>query len=307
MTYAPQDLMDVRSYVMGKTGLTAVECGIVGDPAHAETGGYHEGNDDLMAAGVFYTDYSKADSSRDRPGSNAASALDVGLYWDDSAGGRNRAIAFSNWVADKLTQGDPRLNDMRGMNWTPDGVNKRRIDRLYNNFQTTSSSDSVDIHTHFEWFRDSEGRRSRLDNFLGLVKEFFGDVPPPAPSLPLEERMPDTQLPKGFDQNDTVLMGFPTTEAHGVTLCIDTGKQPHPTDPTQPDVDVLDAWFRVVAHSAVDANGSWGVIQVIKCNSQKRRVDYSWPATANVDRVSIRRIPAFTGDLGLVPASVMKF
>lgn len=306
MTYAPQDLQDTRAYVMSKTGLTAVECGIVGDPAHAATGGYHEGNDDLMAAGVLYTDYSKADSPRDRPGSNAASALDVGLFWDQ---GSQAAINFSLWVRDKLLANDPRCADMRGMNYTPDGSTKRRVDRLYNNFQVTSSTDSVDIHTHFEFFRDSEGRRSRNDNFLGLVKEYFGDlqpVPPPAPVLPLEERMPDTQIPHGFDQNDTVILSFPTTEAHGVTIAIDTGKQPN-ADPSLPDVDVTDAWFRVVAHGATDANGTWGAIQTIKCNSAKRRVDYSWAASASIDHVSIRRIPAFDGDLGRLPASVMKF
>jgi hypothetical protein len=53
------------------------------------------------------------------------------------------------------------------MIYTPDGKTVARWDRL----GKRSTGDSSHLwHTHLSFFRDSEGRRDRDDNFLGLLK-----------------------------------------------------------------------------------------------------------------------------------------
>lgn len=166
MTYAPDDLLAVRRYVLTQTALPGDAVGIVGDPAHASTGGYHEGNDDLARAGRLTSDYSKRQSSRDRPGSNAASALDNGDF--DHGGKTLRQL--SQFLVARCVAGDPRCRDIREIIYTPDGQSVRRWDAL--GMSTTGDSSHL-YHTHTSFFRDSEGRRDRLDNYLGLLVEFF--------------------------------------------------------------------------------------------------------------------------------------
>lgn len=163
MTYAPQDLKDIRDYVMRHTGITDFNAmGIVGDPAHAASGGYHEGNDDLARVGRLDSDYSKRQSPRDRPGSNAASAMDIG-QWPG-------LHAFSNALAASMLAGDHRLNDIRELIYTPDGRTVRRVDRL----GKSDTGDSSHLtHSHLSFFRDSEGRRSSTANFYGWLVEYL--------------------------------------------------------------------------------------------------------------------------------------
>ena len=180
MTNAPDDLLAVRRAVMEQTGLTAVECGIVGDSVHAETGGYHEGKADLVRVGVFGpagvtlsgTPQSRTDYSvrliRDRSAAtDDASALDIGLAWSDEAGGRPAAIRFTSLMVADLKAATPGTEPLRAMNYSPDGSLKRRIDKE-NDLAAEVSSDTVDIHTHFEFYRDTEGQRDGA--FLALVK-----------------------------------------------------------------------------------------------------------------------------------------
>lgn len=169
MTYAPADLLAVRQYVMGHTGLDASSVGIAGDPAHASSGGYHEGNDDLANAGRLDSDYSKRESPRDRPGSNAASAEDIGDFNRDGKTLRQLSL----FVVAKCQAGDPRCNDIREIIYTPDGSAVRRFDRL--GIRSTGDSSHL-YHTHLSFFRDSEGRRAGDGNFLGLLREFFEGV-----------------------------------------------------------------------------------------------------------------------------------
>jgi hypothetical protein len=169
MTNAPADLLAVRRAVMALTGVSdPADMGIVGDEAHAASGGYHEGRDSLTRAGVVNTDYSVVEYARDRAGlTDSASAFDMALAWSPRAGGRAAAIRATNLLVDDLRGGHPSMGCVRAMNYTPDGTAKRRIDRR-NGFAVTSSGDSVDIHTHFEFFRDTEGQRAGA--FLDLVR-----------------------------------------------------------------------------------------------------------------------------------------
>lgn len=166
MTYAPADLLAVRQYLMAQTGLPANALGIPGDPDHADTGGYHEGNDDLARVGRLSTDYSKRESPRDRPGSNAASALDIGDFVRGAVSLRSLTLGL---VA-ACRRGDPRTADVREVIYTPDGSTVRRFDRL--GIRTTGDSSHL-FHTHISFFRDSEGRRDRPDNVLGLLAELI--------------------------------------------------------------------------------------------------------------------------------------
>lgn len=167
MTYAPADLLAVHRYIRRMTGLPADAVGIVGDDAHAASGGYHIGNDGLSRAGRLASDYSKRESPRDRPGSNAASALDIGDF--RLADGRTQRDLAAFEVA-ACRRGDPRANAIREIIWSPDGSTVRRWDRL--GIRSTGD-DSHRFHGHRSFFRDSEGRRDRPDSYLGLLVEFF--------------------------------------------------------------------------------------------------------------------------------------
>lgn len=185
MTYAPTDLMAVRKYLLTSTGLSGDAVGIVGDPDHAATGGYHEGNDDLARVGRLSTDYSKRESARDRPGTNAASAIDIGEFVHGAVSLRSLTLGF----VDACQRGDPRTADVREVIFTPDGSTVRRFDRL--GIRTTGDSSHL-FHTHISFFRDSEGRRARPDNVLGLLQELIegndmGGYGYPDPGMPIAE------------------------------------------------------------------------------------------------------------------------
>lgn len=166
MTYAPDDLLAVRKYLKPKTNLDDNSLGIAGDTAHATTGGYHEGNDDLAAANRLNTDYSKRESPRDRPGTNAASAFDIGNF---DHNGRNLR-QLTQFIVAACKRNDSRCRDIREVIYTPNGVTVERWDAL--GIRTTGDSSHL-YHTHTSFFRDSEGRRANPDNFMGLLTEFF--------------------------------------------------------------------------------------------------------------------------------------
>src|SRR5436190_1376774 len=106
MTNAPGDLLGLRSTLQGLTGLTAVDVGIVGDEAHARSGGYHIGKSGLQAAGVWSTDYSVR-LNRDRDNcTESASAMDVGAGWRQ---GRGVWLRWNNLLANALHDGDGQL------------------------------------------------------------------------------------------------------------------------------------------------------------------------------------------------------
>lgn len=205
MTNAPSDLLTVRARVMAITGLTdPADVGIVGDGLHARTGGYHEGHDVLSAIGVLATDYSVADYTRDRAGlTDSASALDVALAWPN--GGRAAAIRWTNLLVADLLAGTPGTECLRAMNYSPDGTTRCRRDKRYGLVEQ-ASSDSVDIHTHFEFFRDTEGQRAGAfaDLLLRRARQAITGVDPDAPTTTGDDMPQDSgELAAGFafDEN----------------------------------------------------------------------------------------------------------
>lgn len=163
MTYAPQDLMNVRARVSRLTGLSGNALGIVGDPAHE--GGYHCGSDRTID-----DDYSVVESSRDSRGlTQAASALDIG----DFPGLQALSIALARACAN----GDPRGRDVREIIYSPDGENVVRWDDLG---VRSSGDDSHLWHTHISFYRDAEGRRNNEDSFGGLIQAILTGAGPAA-------------------------------------------------------------------------------------------------------------------------------
>lgn len=150
-----------------------MDVGIAGDERHQKTGGYHIGRSGLAAIGRYHPqahagdpneDYS-ARTARDRRGLDEnASAMDVGDNWP--RGGRPAWIRFNNLLVAALRANDPALSAVRGVNYTPDGATKLRTDREQH-WAVSGSSDSVDMHTHIEFYRDTEGHRDGV--FARLV------------------------------------------------------------------------------------------------------------------------------------------
>lgn len=181
MTSAPADLLEVRDYLLRHldlqpgvargADLDPGEVGIVGDPAHAASGGYHEGNVDLRRVGRIDSDYSKRESPRDRPGTDDAAALDIGDFDATLPGGRRVTLrTLSATLVAACVRGDPRTRDIREVIWSPDGVTVLRWDRL--KIRNTGDS-SHRWHTHLSFHRDSAARRARRDNVLGLLAEII--------------------------------------------------------------------------------------------------------------------------------------
>ncbi len=200
MTNAPSDLLAVRARMMAATGLTdPADVGIVGDGAHSRTGGYHEGHDVLQALGVLDTDYSVAEYTRDRAGlTDSASALDVALAWP--TGGRAAAIRWTNLLVADLLAGMPGPECLRAMNYSPAGTTRCRRDKR-SGLVEQASSDSVDIHTHFEFFRDTEGARAGAfaDLLVRRARQAITGVDPDAPTTTGDDMPQDSgELAAGF-------------------------------------------------------------------------------------------------------------
>lgn len=185
VTYAPADLLNVRSYVQGKTGLDANSLGIAGDASHATTGGYHEGRVDLDDAGRLGYDYSVIESPRDSHPTDGASAFDLGDFSVTIDGRTLDRHAVTRAVLDALNAGDLRTRDIREMIYSLDDVTVHRWDRL--GIRSTGD-DSHLWHTHWSFHRDSEGRRDDDDNFLGLLREIFEGPKPEEDDMPQRDR-----------------------------------------------------------------------------------------------------------------------
>lgn len=182
MTYADPALVTVRNYLINVIGLPGDAVGIVGDVSHQSSGGYHVGNDVLANIGKLTSDYSKRESSRDRPGSNAAMALDIGgLNGVDLA-------ALTDWLIAQCKAGAPDTADIReviGRDSPSGGI--QHWDRLRTQ---TGLPAGHDTHTHLSYHRDSEGRSK-----LALFKRYFeGEPAPPAPPATAQKQEEDTMV-----------------------------------------------------------------------------------------------------------------
>jgi hypothetical protein len=159
-TFSPADLRTVQRMICAHTGLNPNAVGMIGNAAHK--GGYHRGRDDLREFGVLNSDYS-VETARDKRGlSNAASALDIGYRWPktDWRHDNNAAwLRFNAFCLADIRSHHPAWTVCRAMNFSPDGVKKKRIDP-FRSMDIIKSTDTVDVHTHFEFWRDTEGQRA---------------------------------------------------------------------------------------------------------------------------------------------------
>lgn len=189
MTSAPQDLLGLRADIRTITGLGAADVGIVGDGAHQRTGGFHEGIDVLKSIGRYHApvsanvgssteDYS-ARQARDRNGlSNSSSAVDIGSAWKQ---GRVTWLRFNGLLYREMVEHPERLPALRAINVSLDGKAKRRYDQLHRGDGLIASTDTVDTHTHLEFWRDTEGRRTAtLARIVELARAAVGGTTPAA-------------------------------------------------------------------------------------------------------------------------------
>ena len=185
MTYSPATFLAVRARFQQETGLPAVALGI--QHYSPQGGGYHEGNDLLAQAGRLNTDYSKRQSERDRPGSNAAMAIDIGRF---SVVRHGRVVDnhfMTRWLLDELNAGAPDTLWIREVIYSLDDWTVQRWDRLGH---STTGDSSHRTHEHISGFRDEENS----PNIPGLFNRFWnwvnaGFPTAPAPSTSEEDDM----------------------------------------------------------------------------------------------------------------------
>ncbi|MES2211363.1 MAG: hypothetical protein V4515_14465 [Chloroflexota bacterium] len=167
MTYADPALIEARNYLIS-LGIPGDAIGIVGDQSHQSTGGYHVGNDVLAQIGKLTTDYSKRQTDRDRPGSNAAMALDIGGL------SGQQLYELTAWLIAQCRAGAPDARNIReviGRESPAGGI--VHYDAL--GIQTGEPA-GHDTHTHISYFRDSEG-----ENKTALLRRYYQPAPTPQP------------------------------------------------------------------------------------------------------------------------------
>jgi hypothetical protein len=173
------------------TGLTGGDVGVVPDEAHMDPpAGYHVSPMGIRTAGRWDRDYSTR-QSRDRltPYSESASAWDVGDNWPN--GGRAAWLRWNNKLLNGLMARDPALSALRAINFSRDGVERKRYDTLHPEMGIIPSTDTVTIHTHGETWRDTIGSAA-LDRTFRRIEQMARDAinnisTPQAPSLAQEE------------------------------------------------------------------------------------------------------------------------
>jgi len=206
-TTIPGDMAAHRQRGMKQTGLRGDAWGIAPDDDHKAGGGYHCGLKDCQNIGKFHLpavahvgsateDYSVR-QYRDRiVGGNEASAEDIGDNWPN--GGRAAWLRFNNILISQLRAGDPELAALRAVNFSPDGTQRKRYDSLHPEQGVIPSTDSVTIHTHLEYWRDTTGTALRSRAFT-RVEAIIAAAIANKPFHPGEE---DDEMGQTF--NDTV-------------------------------------------------------------------------------------------------------
>lgn len=182
-TTLPADLRAAREQFLAITGLSGIDIGALPDPRHKSGGGYHCGCQDIIDIGKWATAGSpKADYSvrlsRDRVGANACSAIDVGDNWPK--GGRSAWIRWNNALVAEMRAGNPDLAALRAVNFTPDGTSRKRYDSQHPSAGIIPSTDTVDGHTHLEWYRDTvgtAGRKRSIDRIAALMQAAIRNQP----------------------------------------------------------------------------------------------------------------------------------
>lgn len=159
MTYSPQTLKDLASYIVSQG---VVNLGVVGDTAHLARGtSYHLGQSQLQP-GAY-----SAIVPRDREPhlTEAASAIDLG-----KVGGTIQGLQkLSIWLARECASKAADTLDIREVIWSPDGTKVSRWDR--EGIPPTTGSSSHLTHTHISYYRDSETRDKRA-----LFRRYFEEA-----------------------------------------------------------------------------------------------------------------------------------
>lgn len=186
--------------------------GIVGDPRHRETGGYHISREDLIASGMG-NDYS-LQFSDDRLGApDEASAIDMNMDAADMRLVTGRLVAA--W-----RRQDPRLANLRAVNGTLDGVNAIRIDAANDDPDQLDESSTDHLwHIHAEIFRRYANDMATMRDLLAVIT---GGVNPTSGTA-------EQQAPIGFEETGMMLY----KERGGATI-------------------VLTDWIRTVTPSDAD-------------------------------------------------------
>jgi hypothetical protein len=126
-----------------------------------------------------------------------SSAVDIASGWP--RGGRAAWLRFNRLLVVALQGGDPALVTLRATNYSPDGVARHRIDREHGFDQVDDTTDSVTIHTHLEFYRDTaDNRQAALDRIIQLIRAAIANVPaPPSGSVKMEEEDMYLPIPEG--------------------------------------------------------------------------------------------------------------
>jgi hypothetical protein len=177
MSFAPDSIEKVRLLLIEHLGphaenpptnrLKPKETGIVGNADHDD--GYHLGKDRTPD-----NDYSVIESDRDRRGlTNAAAALDIGMFSTTVNGRAHNLRTFSAWLVKQCKAGTDDTQDIREVIYSLDGDEVKRWDRLR---KRDSGDGSHRTHTHVSYFRDSQNRDKtalyiRFLTEIGLLEE----------------------------------------------------------------------------------------------------------------------------------------
>lgn len=189
MTTAPSDLKTVQRYMQAATGLPWDSLGITHQTPQG--GGYHEGLDLLARAnrapGQRWTDYSWAESTRDRAGlDDDASAFDQGDFTVTYLGAHKDLDGWTRHLVQACKAGEAWTRDVREVIYR-DPSNHLRILRWDRLGRRTDGDSSHETHTHVSFFRD-HGDLAADDNFLGGIKRYM--EPGMTPSVEEDDEMP---------------------------------------------------------------------------------------------------------------------
>lgn len=303
MTYAPDDLKAVQAYSHSVCGLGWPSLGVVGDTSHNSSGGYHVGKDVLHSLGTAPedqgSDYSYTESVRDRAGlTNAASAFDQGDFEVIYKGRRvSHHMLIDAVLREVAKPGRGRCKDVREMIYeVGDGTGViRRWDALGKRNTGDSSHGS---HTHFSFFRDSEGRRDDPDNFLGLMREVYEPQAAPTPTPPPATGDDDM----GCNTPPIVIAADGNTSLTTIVASGSADPRPHwlrITNDTQGVTYALRVWWG-------NGKGGWGALEltghpdhVKKTGDGIYTVESNWtlsgPMPKGCEVVTISRQPTGTG------------
>jgi hypothetical protein len=162
-TTRPSDLDAWKAIVRAVTGLSAIEVGDLPNASHKSDGGRHCGVQDIKDIGRYIppakgktTDYSVI-QSWDKVGGNDTCASDIGDDWPN--GGRKAWQAFGINVAWELQNHPELLPALCEINWLNAAGEKKRYYIVTG--KVVDSTDSVDIHTHLGFKRNSANTPAR--------------------------------------------------------------------------------------------------------------------------------------------------